>query len=221
MTIARTNTTIHTFNREVIYVQTIPNGGLFSVMFDNESVNKQNETESNNEQRIYIINIYMCGTLARHYPSITTMFRYQMVYCVRCLDSNLSILNHPQSSQNLRLGIETMDHWAILRMTFPIISKSSQNHPVLMFLRISSIRFEGSARDAWQIIQADPGITQIGQARRPCRFLRWFLKGWVQLWKQQQKMGGFHQSSATMVDFTCWTTQSGVVSPTKMGFHQS
>ena len=102
-----------------------------------------------------------------------------------------------------------------------IISKSSNTHG---FPRISSIRFEGSARDAWQIIQADPGITQIGQARRPCRFLRWFLKGWVQLWKQQQKMRGFHwfhQSSATMVDFTCGTPQFGVVSPTKMGFHQS
>ena len=110
-----------------------------------------------------------------------------------------------------------------------IISKSSQNHLKIIskssnthvFSEFPSIRFEGSARDAWQIIQADPGITQIGQARRPCRFLRWFLKGWVQLWKQQQKMGGFHQSSATMVDFTCWTTQFGVVSPTKMGFHQS
>jgi hypothetical protein len=31
----------------------------------------------------------------------------------------------------------------------------------------------------------------------------------------------FHQSSATMVDFTCGTPQFGVVSPTKMGFHQS
>jgi hypothetical protein len=90
--------------------QTLTGNSFEKPLFDNESVNKQNETESNNEQRIYIINIYVCGTLARHYPSITTMFRYQMVYCVHCLDSNLSILNHPQSSQNLRLGIETMDH---------------------------------------------------------------------------------------------------------------